>query len=159
MVIIKTSIPDSVVYGLVGIVSLLISENFSFLKFHNIVAAFELDSLKGAVYRSIDRGSTWHKQSNTVSRATGPHYYQELYTSPHKFDRLYLMDTGIQISENGGKTFKRLKDKYKHVDNHAIAFRNDDPKYLLVGTDGGLYESFDNSFSNVFDGELISPVL
>ncbi len=110
-----------------------------------LYAAIELDRRKGAVYRSIDRGSTWHKQSNTVSRATGPHYYQELYTSPHKFDRLYLMDTGIQISENGGKTFKRLKDKYKHVDNHAIAFRNDDPKYLLVGTDGGLYESFDHA--------------
>ena len=47
--------------------------------------------------------------SNTVSGATGPHYYQELYASPHKFDRLYLMNVRILTSEDGGKTFVQLK--------------------------------------------------
>ncbi|MEZ4985212.1 MAG: hypothetical protein R2795_09285 [Saprospiraceae bacterium] len=73
----------------------------------------------------------------------GPHYYQELYASPHQFDRLYLMNVRIQVSEDGGKTFTTLQEESKHSDNHAIAFRADDPNYLLVGTDGGLYESFD----------------
>ncbi|SDS34771.1 Uncharacterized protein SAMN04515667_1971 [Formosa sp. Hel1_31_208] len=108
-----------------------------------LYAAIELDRRQGAVYRSNDGGSSWSKQSNTISGGTGPHYYQELYASPHHKDRLYLMDNTMQISEDGGKTFYRMNNKNKHGDNHAIAFRKHDPNYLLVGTDGGLYESFD----------------
>lgn len=108
-----------------------------------IYAAIELDRRQGGVYKSVDRGASWKKQSETVSGATGPHYYQELYASPHQFNRLYLMDNRIQISEDGGKTFLRMNEKNKHGDNHAIAFKADQPEYLLVGSDGGLYESFD----------------
>jgi len=108
-----------------------------------IYAAIELERRKGGIYKSTDRGASWKKQSETVSGATGPHYYQELYASPHSFDRLYLMDVRIQVSDNGGKTFTRLSEKNKHSDNHAIAFKADNPDYLLVGCDGGLYESFD----------------
>ncbi|MBN2236070.1 MAG: hypothetical protein JW729_00835 [Bacteroidales bacterium] len=108
-----------------------------------VYAAVETDRRSGGVYKSTDKGSSWEKQSNTVSGATGPHYYQELYASPHVFDRLYLMDVRIQVSDDGGKTFRELKEEQKHSDNHAIAFRADDPDYLLVGTDAGIYESFD----------------
>ena len=108
-----------------------------------LYAAIELDRRKGGVYRSADRGTTWKKRSDAVSGATGPHYYQELYASPHQFERLYLVDVRMQISDDGGKTFRRMKEEHKHSDNHALAFRADDPDYLLVGTDGGIYESFD----------------
>ena len=108
-----------------------------------IYAAIELDRRTGAVYRSDNRGSSWKKQSKTVAGGTGPHYYQELYANPHQYDRIYLVDVRMQVSEDGGKTFQRVKDKYKHVDHHALVFRADDPDYLLTGTDGGLYESFD----------------
>lgn len=110
-----------------------------------IYAAIELERATGGVYRSSDRGSSWQKMSNAVSGATGPHYYQELYACPHNFDRIYLMDNRIQISDDGGKTFRRLSERGKHSDNHSINFRADDPDYLLVGTDGGLYESFDGA--------------
>lgn len=108
-----------------------------------IYAAIELDRKKGGVYKSTDRGSSWTKMSDAVSGATGPHYYQELYASPHAFDRLYLMDVRIQVSDDGGANFRRLNESNKHSDNHAIAFKADDPDYLLVGTDAGIYESFD----------------
>lgn len=108
-----------------------------------IYAAIELDRRKGAIYRSADQGSSWSKRSDTVSGGTGPHYYQELYASPHQFDRIYLCDVRIQVSNDGGLTFQRLKEEHKHSDNHAMAFQADKPDYLLVGSDGGLYESFD----------------
>lgn len=108
-----------------------------------VYAAIELDRRTGGVYRSADRGASWKKMSNAVSGATGPHYYQELVASPHKFDRIYLIDVRIQVSEDGGKTFTRMSEKHKHSDNHALVFRDNDPNYLLVGTDGGIYESFD----------------
>ncbi len=108
-----------------------------------LYAAIELDRRKGAVYRSSDRGSSWAKQSDAVSGGTGPHYYQELYASPHRFDRIYLADVRMQVSNDGGKTFTRVPEQHKHSDNHALAFRGSDPDYLLMGSDGGLYESFD----------------
>ena len=110
-----------------------------------LYAAIELDRATGGVWRSTDRGSSWTKMSNAVSGATGPHYYQELYASPHEFDKIYLMDVQIQVSDDGGKTFSRLPSSDKHSDNHSINFRADDPDYLLIGTDGGIYESFDGA--------------
>jgi len=108
-----------------------------------VYAAIELDRTKGGVFRSENKGETWKKMSNTVSGATGPHYYQELYASPHKFDRLYLMNVRVLKSEDGGKTFNQLKEQKKHSDNHVLVFKNDDPDYLMLGTDAGIYESFD----------------
>lgn len=119
-----------------------------------IYAAIELDRRTGGVYRSEDRGASWKEMSKAVSGATGPHYYQELYACPHKFDRIYLMDVRIQVSDNGGKKFRRLKEEYKHSDNHTIVFRDDDPEYLLIGTDGGIYESYDLATSWRFISNL-----
>ncbi len=108
-----------------------------------LYAAIELDKRNGAVYRSADRGGSWVKMSETVSGGTGPHYYQELYASPHYFDKIYLANVRMLVSNDGGKTFKQMKERFKHSDNHSLTFRSDDPDYLLCGTDGGLYESFD----------------
>ena len=110
-----------------------------------LYAAIELERRKGAVYRSENRGESWNKMSNTVSGATGPHYYQELYADPNQFDRIILVDVRMQVSNDGGKTFNRVKEKFKHSDNHAIVFRDDDPNYMLVGCDGGIYETFDKT--------------
>ena len=108
-----------------------------------IYAAIELDRRTGGVYRSMDRGASWEKRSDAVAGATGPHYYQELYASPHQEGRLYLVDNRMQMSEDSGKVFKRFNNAHKHSDNHSVSFRKNDPNYLLIGTDGGLYESFD----------------
>lgn len=108
-----------------------------------VYAAIELERRKGGIYRTDDRGESWKMMSDQVSGGTGPHYYQELYASPHAFDRIYLMDVRVRVSDDGGRKFSRMEERYKHSDNHAMAFRADDPDYILIGTDGGLYESFD----------------
>ncbi len=110
-----------------------------------IYAAIELDRKKGGLWMSTDRGSSWTKQSDMVSGGTGPHYYQELYADPHKEGRLYLMNNYVLVSEDHGKTYKQMNEKNKHVDTHAIAWRKNDPDYILMGTDGGLYETFDRT--------------
>ncbi|MGB5370941.1 MAG: glycosyl hydrolase, partial [Flavobacteriaceae bacterium] len=110
-----------------------------------VYAAIELDRLKGGVFMSVNGGASWTKQSNTVSGGTGPHYYQELYASPHEDGKLYLMNNVVQISDDHGKTFRSMNEKKKHVDSHAMAFKPSDPNYVLFGTDGGLYESFDGT--------------
>lgn len=119
-----------------------------------IYAAVELERRTGGIYRSSNKGASWTKMSNTVSGATGPHYYQELIASPHIFDKLYLMDVRAQVSEDGGKTFYIMNESDKHSDNHSLTFKTDDPNYMLIGTDGGIYESFDNSKSWKFVNNL-----
>ncbi|MFC2090500.1 WD40/YVTN/BNR-like repeat-containing protein [Bacteroidota bacterium] len=108
-----------------------------------IYAAITLDRRIGGVFISRDKGSSWKKQSDAVAGGTGPHYYQELYASPHHEGTIYLADVRIQVSDDHGKTFRQLNETRKHSDNHALTFRKDDSDYLLVGTDGGIYESFD----------------
>ncbi len=108
-----------------------------------LYAAIELERRTGGVWRSADRGASWAKMSDTISGGTGPHYYVELFPSPHAFDRIYLADVILQVSNDGGRSFAPINTRHKHVDDHALAFRSDDPDYLLVGSDGGLYESLD----------------
>ena len=119
-----------------------------------LYAAIELDRRDGAVYRTSNSGGSWNKMSNTVSGGTGPHYYQELVASPHVFDKIYLMNVRVLESDNGGESFSQMKESQKHSDNHSLTFKANDPNYLLMGTDGGIYESFDNSKNWKFVGNL-----
>ncbi|MDE0004372.1 MAG: hypothetical protein OXQ29_16910, partial [Rhodospirillaceae bacterium] len=108
-----------------------------------IYATIELDNRTGGFWRSADGGETWEKMNDYLSGGTGPHYYQEIFASPHAFDRVYQMDVHLHRTDNGGEDFVRMEHDTKHVDHHAMAFRADDPNYLIVGNDGGIYESFD----------------
>ena len=108
-----------------------------------VYATIELGARKGGFWRSTDGGGSWEKRSDYLSGGTGPHYYQEIFASPHKLDRVYQMDATLHITDDGGTTFVPQPMGHKHSDHHAMAFDPDDPDYLMFGTDGGLYESFD----------------
>ena len=112
-----------------------------------IYAALELDRTKGGVYMSTNKGESWTKQSDAVSGGTGPYYYQELIASPHHEGTLYFMNNSALESKDHGKTFTRMSRSNQHSDSHALVFKKSDPNYLLIGTDGGLYESFDRTKS------------
>ena len=108
-----------------------------------VYATIELGARKGGFWRSTDAGGSWEKRSDYLSGGTGPHYYQEIFASPHKLGRVYQMDAQLHISDDGGKTFVGQPMGHRHSDHHAMAFDADDPDYVMYGTDGGLYESFD----------------
>ncbi|NND09564.1 MAG: glycosyl hydrolase [Flavobacteriaceae bacterium] len=112
-----------------------------------IYAALELDRTKGGVYMTTNGGESWVKQSDAVSGGTGPHYYQEIIASPHYEGTLYFMNNSALESKDHGKTFTRMSRSNQHSDSHALVFKKSDPNYLLIGTDGGLYESFDGTKS------------
>ena len=108
-----------------------------------IYATIELANRTGAMYRSEDGGESWEKGADFAPSGTGPHYYNELWVSPHQFDRVYHADVNLHVTEDGGKTMQKLAHETKHVDHHAMAFNPDDENYILVGNDGGLYETYD----------------
>ncbi|HEY0678881.1 MAG TPA: hypothetical protein VGD17_11385 [Chitinophagaceae bacterium] len=93
------------------------------------------------LYKSMDRGATWSKQSSHISAY--PFYMQKLYADPKDENRIYSMDLLVQISNDGGKTFRALGEKYKHVDNHVLWIDPSNTKHLISGNDGGVYETWD----------------
>ncbi len=115
----------------------------------NVVYALIAGSEKAqsGFYRSEDHGESWTKKNDYV--IVDPQYYGEIFADPHRFDHVYAVDVIIHHTTDGGNTFDRLNTRNKHVDNHDIVFDPKDPDYLMVGCDGGIYESWDrgNSWS------------
>ncbi|MBK9409959.1 MAG: glycosyl hydrolase [Gemmatimonadetes bacterium] len=109
-----------------------------------VYATIEANAEERGFYRSRDRGESWEKRNSYISGGTGPHYYQEIEASPVNADLVYQMDVFLQVTRDGGATFTNLESGHdKHSDNHAMWIDPADGRHMLVGTDAGLYETFD----------------
>lgn len=109
-----------------------------------VYATIEANGEERGFYRSRDRGESWERRNGYISGGTGPHYYQEIEASPTNPDLVYQMDVFLQVTRDGGKTFGLLETAHdKHSDNHALWIDPANGRHLIVGTDAGLYESFD----------------
>lgn len=109
-----------------------------------VYATIEASEGEKGFYRSLDKGESWEKRNSYISGGTGPHYYQEIEASPENPDLIYQMDVFLHASRDGGKSFDYLgTGREKHSDNHALWIDPQNGKHLLAGTDGGLYETFD----------------
>ena len=107
-----------------------------------LYAIVEAQAGKEGVYKSTDRGASWKKVNKYK---TSGNYYQELIVDPTNADIVYAMDTYCHFTVDGGKTWKKLPEKNKHVDNHSLWINPENTKHLLMGCDGGIYESFDGA--------------
>jgi photosystem II stability/assembly factor-like uncharacterized protein len=96
---------------------------------------------KGGFFKTTDRGASWNKQSDYYSGSA--QYYHEIFCDPVQFDLIYVVETYTQVSKDGGKTWSRYGLKERHVDDHALWIDKDNNKHMMIGGDGGLYESFD----------------
>ena len=98
------------------------------------------DDDKG-IYKSVDRGASWTKQSSYIS--SYPFYFQKLYCDTKDVNKVYSDDVFIQVTIDGGKTWKNLGDKFKHVDNHTLWIDPTNNEHMIAGCDGGVYETYD----------------
>ncbi|KAB2844101.1 MAG: glycosyl hydrolase, partial [Melioribacteraceae bacterium] len=106
-----------------------------------LYAIIEAEEDKGGFFRSTDRGASWEKRSGKVS--SSPQYYQEIVCDLLDVDKVYCLDTYTSVTEDGGKTFKRLGNNNRHVDDHALWIDPNNTNHLLIGGDGGIYETYD----------------
>jgi photosystem II stability/assembly factor-like uncharacterized protein len=105
-----------------------------------IYATVEAADKKGGIFRSSDRGGSWERRNEFD---VGAMYYGHIVADPKDVDRVYIMNVFLMVSDDGGKTLRRLGEKSKHVDNHEIWIDPADTDHYLVGCDGGVYESHD----------------
>ncbi len=116
-----------------------------------IFAIIEAAEGKGGFFRSKDRGASWEKMSDHT--ASGQ-YYNEIYCDPLDVDKIYSLETRTKVTKDGGKTWKNVGGKYRHVDDHALWIDPDDTEHFLIGGDGGVYETFDGGKNYLFKSNL-----
>jgi photosystem II stability/assembly factor-like uncharacterized protein len=118
-----------------------------------LYAVVEAKDGKGGIFRSADKGASWEKRN---SFSTSGNYYQEVTCDPNDVNRIFITDTYYKVSSDGGKTVSNLGELNKHIDNHCIWIDPKDTEHLLVGCDGGIYESWD--FAKSWDFKSNLPV-
>jgi photosystem II stability/assembly factor-like uncharacterized protein len=113
----------------------------------NIYALVE--SNKTALYSSTDYGENWKKESSTENATARPFYFSVLVVDPTDAKRIYRPTFNLSISVDGGKSFTEpnFESGWVHSDHHAIWIDPNNPSYILLGTDGGVYLSLDKGYN------------
>jgi photosystem II stability/assembly factor-like uncharacterized protein len=106
------------------------------------VDPYDNRSKKGGVFRTEDRGATWERMSNLAAR---PFYFSRIRIDPNNDQRVYQLGWGLSVSDDGGRHFRAGGALKPHVDMHAMVIDPEDSDHLLLGTDGGMYISYDGA--------------
>jgi photosystem II stability/assembly factor-like uncharacterized protein len=119
-----------------------------------IYATVESTDRRGGIFRSSDRGGSWERRNEFDTTAM---YYGKIFADPKDVDRIYVMNVFLMVSDDGGRTVRRLGERSKHVDNHVIWIDPANTDHYLVGCDGGIYESYDRGAFWHFKSNLPVP--
>jgi photosystem II stability/assembly factor-like uncharacterized protein len=116
-----------------------------------VYATIEAADGKGGIFRSNDKGATWEKRNEFD---VGAMYYARVVADPKNVDRIFVMNVQLRESLDGGKTLHTVSEVNHHGDNHAIWIDPDDTRHWLLGSDGGMYETWDGAKSWEFKANL-----
>lgn len=155
----KVTAKDGLPKGNLGRIGIAIARNKP-----NIVYAL-VEAKKNALYKSTDGGSTWKMvNSNSSGRGGGgignrPFYYSEIYVDPENENRVFSVFTYVNVSEDGGKSFRQLMPAYGvsngvHPDHHAWWIHPENGQFMLDGNDGGFNITKDGGKTWRFIGNI-----
>ena len=105
----------------------------------------------GEVYCSVDNGESWKKRNDTISNvsAKAAYSFNKIMVASDDPEILYVTSDLMQYSEDGGRTWPDLFWPPKILsstifgDHRSVWMDPQDGRHIMIGTDGGLYESFD----------------
>ena len=116
--------------GLVGRIGVAVSGANS-----NRVYAL-VENEKGGLFRSDDAGATWALVNDKRDIRQRAFYYTHVFADPKDADVVYMQNTSMFRSTDGGKTMKAI-DNGTHGDFHDLWLDPEDPAHLVVANDGG----------------------
>ncbi len=96
---------------------------------------------KSGLYKSVDAGKSWEHKNGDFGLVVRPFYFSRIVVDPQDPDLVVKAGLFGSISRDGGETFKDLGNM--HADIHDILFDIENSDRMYVGTDGGLYRSWD----------------
>ncbi len=89
----------------------------------------------GGVFRSDDAGATWRRTNEERNLRQRAWYYTHIHADPKDPETVYVLNTGLYRSVDGGRTFTAIRAP--HGDNHALWIAPNDPQRMINGNDGG----------------------
>ncbi|MEQ9468020.1 MAG: hypothetical protein RLN88_11450 [Ekhidna sp.] len=99
------------------------------------------DENKRGLYKSSDAGKSWTHLNSDFGLVVRPFYFSRIVIDPKNPDVVVKAGLFGSISRDGGKTFKGLGNM--HADIHDILFDIKNSDRMYVGTDGGVYRTWD----------------
>ncbi len=94
-----------------------------------------IEAEKGGIYRSDDGGDSWRLMTDDHRFRQRAWYYSHIFADPKSAETVYILNTGVFRSNDGGKTFNPIRAP--HGDNHGLWIDPTNSKRLINGNDGG----------------------
>lgn len=104
-----------------------------------------VESKETNLYLSDNGGASWELQSNNNNVSGRPFYFSVIAFDPKNPKRVYRPAWSLSISDDGGRSFKEasFEGGWVHSDHHALWIDPNNTNRMLLGTDGGVYQSVD----------------
>jgi photosystem II stability/assembly factor-like uncharacterized protein len=96
-----------------------------------------VDAKEGGLYRSDDGGQSWQQVSKDRRIWGRGWYFNEVTVDPKNPDIVYVPNTSIYRSADGGKSFTVFKGDPTGPDYHELWIDPDDSRRMVLGCDQG----------------------